>query len=48
MSDSAEIIEKLARHLEQRKILADLKGCETLDDFKKLIEKYTALCEAQK
>lgn len=48
MPNSAETIEKLARQLEQQKILADLKECETLEDLKKLVEKYTALCENQK
>ncbi len=47
MPNSAETIEKLARQLEQQKFLADLKECETIEDFKKLIEKYTALCDNQ-
>lgn len=45
MLTTADTIEKLARRLEQQIILADLKECETLEDFKKLVEKYTALCE---
>lgn len=48
MPNSAETIEKLARQLEQQKILADLKECETLEDLHKLVEKYTAICENQK
>lgn len=47
MPNSAETIEKLARQLEQQKFLSDLKECETLEDFQKLIEKYTAICENQ-
>ena len=47
MPNSAEIIEKLTRQLEHQKILADLIECETLEDFKKLIEKYKTLCENQ-
>lgn len=47
MPSIAEAIEKLARQLEHQKILADLKECETLEDFKKLIEKYEALCKNQ-
>lgn len=47
MSNSAETIEKLTRQLEQQKFLADLKECETLEDFQKLVEKYTALCDNQ-
>lgn len=48
MPNSAETIEKLARQLEQQKILSDLKECETIEDLKKLIDKYTAICENQK
>lgn len=48
MFKSADTIEKLARQLEQQIILADLKECETLEDLKKLVEKYTAICENQK
>lgn len=48
MSNSAETIEKLARQLEQQKINAELQSCETLEDFKKLAEKYKAICEDQK
>ncbi len=48
MPNSAETIEKLARQLEQQKILNDLQDCETLEDFKKLVEKYEAICKNQK
>lgn len=48
MPSNAETIEKLARQLEQQKILNDLQSCETLEDFKKLVEKYTTICENQK
>lgn len=33
MPDNAEVIEKLARQLEQQKILNDLQSCKTLEDF---------------
>lgn len=47
MSDGAEIIEKLARQLEQQKIYCELKECKTLEDLQKLIEKYKVICENQ-
>ncbi|MCM1166534.1 MAG: protein phosphatase [Lachnospiraceae bacterium] len=47
MPNNGEIIEKLARQLEQQKILNDLQDCETLEDFKKLTEKYEAICKNQ-
>ncbi len=48
MPDNAEMIAKLAAQLEQQKFLNELKACQTLDDFQKLIEKYEAICEKQK
>lgn len=48
MPNNAEIIEKLAKQLEQQKILNDLQSCETLEDFKKLTEKYETICNNQK
>ncbi len=47
MPNNAEMIEKLAKQLEQQKILNELRSCETLEDFKKLIEKYEAICKEQ-
>lgn len=47
MPNNAEVIEKLAKQLEQQKFLNDLQSCETLEDFKKLTEKYKTICENQ-
>lgn len=47
MPNYAETIEKLARQLEQQKLLTELRSCETLEDFKKLTEKYEAICKEQ-
>lgn len=47
MPEYAETIEKLARQLERQKLLTELRSCETLEDFKKLIEKYEAICDKQ-
>ncbi len=47
MTDNADIIEKLARQLEQQKFLNDLQSCRTLEDFQKLVEKYEAICNEQ-
>lgn len=47
MPNNAEVIEKLAKQLEQQKFLNDLQSCETLEDFKKLTEKYQTICENQ-
>lgn len=47
MPNNAEVIEKLARQLEQQKILNDLLNCETLEDFKALTDKYKSICEEQ-
>lgn len=47
LPNSAETIEKLAKQLEQQKFYSDLKECETLEDFQKLVEKYKAICENQ-
>ena len=47
MPNNAEMIEKLAKQLEQQKILNELRSCETLEDFKKLTEKYEAICNEQ-
>ena len=48
LPNSAETIEKLAKQLEQQKFYSDLKECETLEDFQKLVEKYKTICENQK
>ncbi len=45
MPNNAEVIEKLARQLEHQKFLNDLQSCETLEDFKALVEKYKTICE---
>ena len=45
MPTDAEIIERLAKQLEQQKFFNELQSCETLEDFKKLTEKYEAICE---
>lgn len=45
MPNSGELIEKLARKLERMKFLNDLKECETVEDLKKITEKYEALCK---
>lgn len=47
MPNYAETIGKLARQLEQQKLLTELRSCETLEDFKKLTEKYEAICKEQ-
>ncbi len=47
MPNNAETIEKLAKQLEQQKILLELKSCKTLEDFQKLTEKYESICENQ-
>lgn len=47
MPSDADIIERLARQLEQQRILYNLRSCETLEDFKKLVEKYEAICGEQ-
>ncbi len=48
MPNSAETIEKLARQLEQQRILDDLHCCKTLEDFQELVKKYETICENQK
>lgn len=48
MPTNAETIEKLARQLEQQKILNALQSCVTLEDFKELLKTYEALCENHK
>lgn len=45
MPNASETIEKLARQLERNRILAHLKECQDMDDVKKLIQKYEALCQ---
>lgn len=45
MPNNADVIEKLARQLEQQKFLNDLQSCKTLEDFEKLTEKYKEICE---
>lgn len=47
MPTNAEVIEKLAKQLEQQKFLNELQCCETLEDFKKLVEKYETICNNQ-
>lgn len=47
MPEYVETIERLARQLEQQKLLTELRSCETLEDFKKLTEKYEAICKEQ-
>ena len=47
MPNNAETIEMLAKQLEQQKILNELRSCQTLEDYKKLTEKYDALCSKQ-
>lgn len=47
MFNEADTIERLARQLEQQKFLNDLQSCVTLEDFKKLTEKYEAICGNQ-
>lgn len=47
MPEYVETIERLARRLEQQKLLTELRSCETLEDFKKLTEKYEAICKEQ-
>lgn len=44
MPNASETIEKLARQLERNRVLAHLKECQDMDDVKKLIQKYEALC----
>ena len=48
MPGSAEVIENLSRKLERVRILNDLKDCETIEDFRKLVDKYEALCNDDK
>lgn len=45
MPNNAEVIEKLARQLEQQKLLNDLLNCKTLEDFQELVKKYQDLCD---
>ena len=47
MPTNAEVIEKLAKQLEQQKILNALQCCETLEDFQELIKQYQAICDNQ-
>lgn len=47
MPTNAEVIEKLAKQLEQQKILNALQSCETLEDFKELTKQYETLCNNQ-
>lgn len=48
MLDNGETIERLARQLEQQKILNELRSCKTIEDFKALTEKYQAICDRHK
>lgn len=48
MPNNAETIEKLAKQLEQQKILNDLQSCQTLEDFQQLVKKYEVICKDQK
>ena len=45
MPTNAEIIEKLAKQLEQQKFLNELQCCETLEDFKKLVERKKTIAD---
>ncbi|MBE5926448.1 MAG: protein phosphatase [Lachnospiraceae bacterium] len=45
MPNASETIEKLAKQLERMKFLNDLRDCETLEDLKKLKDKYEAICK---
>ncbi len=47
MANAAETIETLARKLEREKILADLRKCESLEDYQALEKKYEALCNEE-
>ncbi|MGN0692240.1 MAG: hypothetical protein ACI4K7_07830 [Oscillospiraceae bacterium] len=47
MPSNAEVIEKLAKQLEQQKFYSELRDCESLEDFQKLVEKYKSICENQ-
>lgn len=45
MPANAEVIEKLAKQLEQQKFLNELEDCATLEDFQELTKKYKTICE---
>lgn len=47
MATNAEVIERLAKQLEQQKILNELQCCETLEDYQKLTERYQVICDNQ-
>ncbi|MCM1328177.1 MAG: protein phosphatase [Ruminococcus sp.] len=47
MSNSAEIIERLTKELDQQKFYLELQECKTLEDFQALTEKYKKICENQ-
>lgn len=48
MPTNAETIEKLARKLERVRVLNDLQGCKTLEEFQNLVKKYETLCNDDK
>lgn len=43
MPNAAEVIERLARALEQERILAKLNECKTLEDYEKVRDELRAL-----
>lgn len=45
MPTNAEMIEKLAKQLEQQKILNALECCKTLEDYQELTKQYQAICK---
>ena len=44
MPNAAETIENLARKLERARVLNDLQGCKTLEEFQEIVKKYEILC----
>lgn len=45
MPTNAEKIEKLAKQLEQQKILNSLECCKTLEDYQELTRQYQEMCK---
>lgn len=48
MPNAAETIENLARKLERARVLNDLQGCKTLEEFQEIVKKYEILCNDDK
>lgn len=46
MPNAAETIERLARSLERRRILAELEKCQTVEEYDSVREKLEAEAEA--